>query len=276
MRALVTLLAMLAMATWPADSPAREVDERYSNTPAERVQMVRQALEGDPSALDPMDLYDGRDVWDWFVRGYALHAEGRFDDAIRAWIESAQLGHNLAPHALAWHHYEQREWIEAYAWSRLAMEVDGALRDLDMEEMRGRWSLYNAIHSAEGLSDAQRGPAETRAQELVQRFLDPLVGPDLERRQANALRQGVRSEDIVERQRPNYPRSMAENGRPGWAYLYFEIRPDGRVGDIVSIAATDPRFARSAIRAVRKWRFNPDAIELPTATVQIIDFTMQR
>jgi len=269
-RLVLLYLAILISITATRPIPATEVEL----TASERIVLTRQALSGDLEALDRLETDDAASRWGLLVRGYALQAAGRFDEAFAAWERSAELGLRLAASALAAHHYERRNWMEAYAWARLVMEVEAALTDGDLDDLRGGWALYTAVHAAEGLDEDQHRAADALAAERVEQHLAAMISPD---------DVGSQSEDppldldVVQRTRPNYPRSLAENGVPGWSYVQFEILPNGRVGETVAIGASHDRFARAAVRAIRKWRFNVDAMdELPGTGFQQIDFTLRR
>ena len=243
-------------------------------TTAERIVLTEQAVSGDLSALDALGNGEPLNRSTQLLRGYALRAIDRHAEAVEAWTQALVEGQKLAVRALATHHFEQREWLEAYAWARLAMEVDAALSDLDMNEMHGRWTLYAAVQAAERLEDEQHAEADALASELVDLYLPVLIRP---RDLTNADAGDAEDLDVVERTRPTYPRSMAENQIPGWSYLQFEVRADGRVGEVVAIGASHDRFARSAVRAIRKWRFNTDALDhLPMTATQFIDFELNR
>ena len=57
---------------------------------------------------------------------------------------------------------------------------------------------------------------------------------------------------------PQYPHRAAERAIEGWVLLEFTITKSGSVSDPVVIDADPPGiFDRSALRAVRKWRYQP-------------------
>jgi protein TonB len=59
---------------------------------------------------------------------------------------------------------------------------------------------------------------------------------------------------------PVYPRKALLDGREGWVDLLLTVSPDGKVEDVVVIAAEPKRlFERAAIRAAKKWQFAPPA-----------------
>ncbi|MAE71266.1 MAG: hypothetical protein CME06_12465 [Gemmatimonadetes bacterium] len=61
---------------------------------------------------------------------------------------------------------------------------------------------------------------------------------------------------IVSRVIPRFPPGVRRSGR---VRLRFVVRPDGIVGDIVPEVRIDPVFEEAAIRALREWRFEPEA-----------------
>ncbi|NKI34846.1 energy transducer TonB [Wenzhouxiangella sp. XN79A] len=241
-------------------------------SPAERILLIQQAISGDLQAAAELDADGETSRWDLLLRGYALQAADRPNEAVAAWEESAQRGLRLAVRALAVHHYERRNWMESYAWARLAMEVDAALKDGDLGALRGGWALYTALRSAEALDEEKHDAADARASERVQQYLARLISPEDVGSQSGTATEDL---EVVRRTPPDYPRAMAENGMPGWVYLQFEILPNGRVGEVAAVGASHQRFARAAVRAIRKWRFDTDAMEtVPAIASQQIDFTM--
>ena len=57
---------------------------------------------------------------------------------------------------------------------------------------------------------------------------------------------------------PEYPPRAKQQGIEGWVELEFTISPAGTVQDAVVIGSNPAYvFDRAALRAVRKWRYNP-------------------
>lgn len=57
--------------------------------------------------------------------------------------------------------------------------------------------------------------------------------------------------------RPNYPPAERRAGIQGSVRLEFVVRSDGTTSNIVALRSDNPNFTEAAIRAVRRWRFNP-------------------
>jgi protein TonB len=65
---------------------------------------------------------------------------------------------------------------------------------------------------------------------------------------------------LVNRVEPEYPRDALLNGTSGWVRVAFDVRQNGRVDEVSVIEADPPRvFNRAAIRAVKRWRFQPSS-----------------
>lgn len=273
MRLIALLLVLSATGIAIEDSSAEVVE--HSDLPVgHRIELLNRGLSGDLDALAALDHDGEASRWDSLYQGFALQASGQLQRAVSAWQSSVEKGHRLAVRALAAHHYDQREWVEAYAWARLAMEVDAALQDTDIDGLRGTWPLHVAIHSAEELDDEQHDRADELARERAALHLSRLVSPvDVG---SQPLEQTL-DLDIVRRSAPRYPRGLWEQGVPGWAYLQFEVKANGRVGQVAAVGASNDRFARAAVRALRDWRFDTEAMdELPTMATQQFDFSLQR
>jgi len=56
---------------------------------------------------------------------------------------------------------------------------------------------------------------------------------------------------------PQYPPDLQRSGVAGRVQLVFVVRPDGSTDQIRVASSTNPAFEEPAIRAVRRWRFEP-------------------
>ena len=104
----------------------------------------------------------------------------------------------------------------------------------------------------------------------------PIMDTSAELEKATSLGAGTASDrDIVPLVRvdPEYPPRAKQQGIEGWVEIEFTISPVGTVEDAVVIAA-NPSFVfdRAALRAVRKWRYNPkteQGVAVARAGVQV-------
>ncbi len=57
---------------------------------------------------------------------------------------------------------------------------------------------------------------------------------------------------------PNYPPRAMRRNLEGYVVVSFTISPSGRPQDITVVDANPPRvFEREALRALRKWKYEP-------------------
>ncbi len=62
----------------------------------------------------------------------------------------------------------------------------------------------------------------------------------------------------IERAEPKYPRSAQARGEEGWVDVSYVVQPDGTVTDPIMETSSGIRaFERSALRTVKKWKFEP-------------------
>jgi protein TonB len=88
----------------------------------------------------------------------------------------------------------------------------------------------------------------------------PMVDTGVELEKATSLGAGGSDRDVVPLVRvdPDYPARARQRGIEGYVDLEFTIGPAGTVEDLRVIGANPPSvFDRSALRAVRRWRYNP-------------------
>jgi protein TonB len=104
----------------------------------------------------------------------------------------------------------------------------------------------------------------------------PMVDTGMELGKATALGTGAGDDrDIVPLVRvdPEYPPRAKQQGIEGYVDLEFTISPVGTVQDAMVIGSQPPVvFDRSALRAVRKWRYNPrveNGVAIARANVQV-------
>jgi TonB family protein len=55
----------------------------------------------------------------------------------------------------------------------------------------------------------------------------------------------------------DYPESLQGKSLRGLVVLKFKVMPNGKVADAVAVASNHPAFAKSAVSAIRDWRFEP-------------------
>lgn len=77
---------------------------------------------------------------------------------------------------------------------------------------------------------------------------------------------------------PDYPHAMKQNGGGGTVVVEFDVDTTGRVTRAEALRFTDREFAEPAVRAVRKWRFEPgrrDGKAVPFRMTVPIEFSIE-
>ena len=91
---------------------------------------------------------------------------------------------------------------------------------------------------------------------------------------------GERSATPLVRVEPRYPIEAARDGISGWVRLSFTIDETGAVTDVAVLAAEPATlFNREAIRALRRWKYQPQLVDgkaLKQQNMQVqLDFSLQ-
>ena len=60
---------------------------------------------------------------------------------------------------------------------------------------------------------------------------------------------------------PEYPMRAAQRGLEGWVSLEFTISVTGAVKDAQVVDSTSSIFHRSALSAIRKWKYNTKVVD---------------
>lgn len=88
----------------------------------------------------------------------------------------------------------------------------------------------------------------------------PMIDTSAEIAKATSIGAGGSDQDVVPlvRVEPEYPARAKQRGIQGWVVVQFTITPVGTVQG-AEVIDSDPKmiFDQAALRAVRKWRYNP-------------------
>lgn len=111
------------------------------------------------------------------------------------------------------------------------------------------------------LNTAQRETESADRPDLGVAVELPTFAPDFTPPPATELSSATIAEPrLVSHVDPEYPREALLNGTSGWVRVAFEVQQDGRVDDVSVVEADPPRvFNRAAVRAVKRWRFQPSS-----------------
>jgi TonB family protein len=75
-----------------------------------------------------------------------------------------------------------------------------------------------------------------------------------------------------ERMAIRYPVSMARAGRSGMSAVHVRIAPDGYVMEAKSIESSHPDFEKSALQAIRHWKYDTSTMTGETSGTVVIRF----
>jgi protein TonB len=79
---------------------------------------------------------------------------------------------------------------------------------------------------------------------------------------------------------PDYPRKAAIKGVEGWVKLRFTVLEDGSVTNVIVIDSKPRRvFEKSAIRAIKRWKFKPRIVNgkaVKQTAIQVIAFELNK
>jgi periplasmic protein TonB len=99
---------------------------------------------------------------------------------------------------------------------------------------------------------AQEGTPESKGETTPA----PATTPKIATPQHVRVSQGVTSGLLLKRVNPKYPPKARENGIQGTVVLHAVISQEGDIVDLTTISG-DPLLAKSAIKAVKQWKYRP-------------------
>ncbi|CAM5184954.1 energy transducer TonB [Alishewanella longhuensis] len=126
---------------------------------------------------------------------------------------------------------------------------------------------------------SQVEPVDTFTQIVVSHFT-PEIGVALDGASLQSSMRSNMATPLV-RVEPRFPTEAARQGISGWVMLNFSIDESGSVTD-VSVVAAEPKniFEREAIRALRRWKYQPQLVEgkaVKQSNLQVqLDFQLQQ
>lgn len=126
---------------------------------------------------------------------------------------------------------------------------------------------------------SQVEPVDTFTQIVVSHFT-PDIGVALDGASLQSSMRSNMATPLV-RVEPRFPTEAARQGISGWVMLNFSIDESGSVTD-VSVVAAEPKniFEREAIRALRRWKYQPQLVEgkaVKQSNLQVqLDFQLQQ
>lgn len=151
---------------------------------------------------------------------------------------------------------------------KLLALADASLKIDDFEETDKLTALINRLNVdqqrlAEINTKIAARKAEIEASRLAAADLDSIIGNGADRNNpAQPIAAKIIPAEVVSQAVPRYPNRALNRGVEGWVEVTFFVDTNGAPFDI-KVAAAEPKglFENSAIKAVKKWRFDPARIE---------------
>lgn len=235
--------------------------------------LAEQALDGDlESAARLLELRGGSDPMRLVAA--VAHRTARDDARALELIEAAmENGYLPALWLRVVHHVERHEWIDAYAWGRLAMLVrkHEAEDEIDEDAWPMEWTWQFTQQAARNLCEDQFPQADRRTEDVVGRWYADLTAERADREYASPV--------FEKRRAPTFPRDEAYARETGWSLLLAEFTADGKASRVLPIAETHRAFSERAEAALGDWVIDPTSMDegdLPGSFVQLVEFGLSR
>lgn len=192
----------------------------------------------------------------------------RYDEARQWYLKGLECGASSAAIALQALELKSGHPVESYAWGQLSLVHNDPEGKQDTEDLKRSPEYLMLVEAAGMMEEAQLAEAERLSEERIARWRDVVSGADLAA--GATLTRSARK-----RTPPRYPMHLARSNRAGFAAVYMEYDAEGRVRDAIAYAYSHPDFGKSAVQAIKRWRFEPDP-EDPDggSAVQRIDFML--
>ena len=206
--------------------------------------------------------------------GTVLRKLRRFEDADRFYKLALVNGEKRAATSLAILHTDQKNRIEAFAWSHLAYVLADPRRELSESETAKLLSFRYLATNYRAMTAKQRDEAEVRATELVDIWIPRIYNqPQKLDDEPKALGETL---EIVDQPHPRYPRGLLAERAEGFATIYALVGLDGKVIYAAPLDYTHRLFANQAVKAIEKWQFritDPERV-YPVSITQTFEFRL--
>lgn len=236
--------------------------------------LAQRALAGDLDAVHELARNHGDSSPTKILAAQGYRAAGDDARAIKLLEDAMRNGSQTALWARVVHHIEGHDWIEGYAWGRLAMLVEKHRAQARDEAITDdgwpmQWSWQFTQRAARNLRDADFPIADQRTEQVVQAWYE-LLTESREQRQD-------RAPSFVERRAPTYPRAQAQSRETGWTFLMLRFDSSGEVVEVLPVVHTHETFAERANAAVEDWIIEPSSLEsndFDRAFFQTVEFSL--
>jgi len=235
-------------------------------------ELAERALQGDLDAAEQLlDQHrDNNSVR--IIAASALQTSGAHGRALALLEDAMRNGSRTALWARVVHHIEQREWIEGYAWGRLAMLIEKHDHDSEIDEEAWplEWTWQFTQRAARNLRESEFPEADRQTEAIVGQWYGPLTAErDFDPADAPVF---------LERRAPIYPRDEAYARETGWSLLMLQFERDGTVSRVMPIVQTHRDFGQRAAAALEDWVIDPSSLEaddFDRMFMQTVEFSLE-
>lgn len=187
------------------------------------------------------------------VAGVKHLEESNYEDAERLFNQALEHNHPLNALPMILLNVERDNPVEAFAWSQLQLNYQMQSTGTELADQDQGWAFEQLYLALEQLNDDQADLAYDRAEQLIQQWLPTMLDTEQERK--NRWQSQCSCSKPTRRKRPNYPMTLARDGRKGVTMHVFSVDSNGKVDDDIAIFYTHQAFRHAGHKAIRGWRF---------------------
>lgn len=207
------------------------------------------------------------------IAGTVLRERKRIEDAEAFYRKALDSGYKDAATSIANMHTQAENYVEGFAWSRLAYALDDPQQELGDDELHRLWSFRLLATNYQAMNEQRCGEAEKRSREVLDEWM-PELHDKIQKTQEEQEKHDDAPFEIRKRVNPRYPRDLAIKRVHGFALVYGEVDVDGNLVDAIAMDYSDRRFERESLKAFSKWQFEvtDPARAKSLSVIQRIDF----
>jgi len=207
------------------------------------------------------------------IAGTVLRERERIDDAETFYRKALDTGYKDAATSIANMHTQEGNYVEGFAWSRLAYALDDPQQELGDDELHRLSSFRLLAMNFQAMNEQQRREAEQRSLEILDEWI-PELHDKIQKEQEQQKKREDAPFKVLKRVNPRYPRDLAIKRVHGFALLYGEVDLDGNLVDAIAMDYSHRRFEGESLKAFSKWQFevtDPDRAR-SLSVIQRMDF----
>lgn len=204
------------------------------------------------------------------IAGTVLRERKRIEDAETFYRKALDTGYKDAATSIANMYTQAGNYVEGFAWSRLAYALDDPQQELGDDELHRLPSFRLLATNYQAMNEQQRREAGKRALEVRNEWI-PELHDKIKKTQEKSDDVPL---EILNRVNPRYPRGLVIKRVHGFALVYGQVDVDGNLVDAIAMDYSHRPFEAESLKAFSKWRFevtDPDRAK-SLSVIQRIDF----